>query len=224
MKVGGAYLVEVTDIDALADARQQPTPPPPRREVRDWAAYAARLHAGLAAGDEMGAREIIEDLVASGISLCVICDHVMVPAMVRVGQQWVDGELGIAEEHRASAICERALGRFGTSPPGRPRGVCVVCTAPGDDHQLPAQMATAVLREDHWQVHHLGSGVPVGEIVALAVAERADLVAISVTWPPTSAEGHALAATLTDTGLRALVGRPGQSLAELVALARDGAA
>ncbi len=220
VKIGGAYVVDLAAIDALSEARMQPAPPPPRRQVRDWEVYADRLHASLCSGDELGARQVLEDLGTSGISLCAICDNVVVPALIQVGQQWHDGELSIAEEHRASAICERLLGRLGISPPGRPRGVCVVCAAPGDEHQLPAHMATAVLREDHWRVHHLGSGVPDTDIVALAAAEDADLVVVSVTWPPATSEGHALADLLAQAGRRSLVGRPGQGLTDLVALAR----
>lgn len=37
--------------------------------------------------------------------------------------------------------------------------MALVC-APGDQHQLPAGMATVALREDHWRVHHLGAGWP----------------------------------------------------------------
>ena len=223
VKIGGTYVVEMTAIAALEDARRQPAPPPARREVRDWQVFSDRLHAHLRTGDEVAARELLEDLGTSGISVTAICDHVLVPALIRVGEDWAAGDISIAEEHRASAICQRALGRLAGSHPGRPRGVCVVCTAPGDQHDLPAQMATLALREDHWRVHHLGTGVPIPEIVALSHAEDADLVVISVTWAPALAEGQRLAGLLEGAGRRTLVGRPGQALADLVVLARGAA-
>jgi excisionase family DNA binding protein len=221
VKIGGSYVVEVGAADAFAEARRRPAPPPVRREVRDWDTYATRLHSALLTGEELAARELLEDLSRSGIPLQEICDQVMCPALIRIGQEWMAGKLTIAEEHRASAICERILGRLGTSPPGRPRGVCVVCSAPGDDHHLPVEMATAVLREDHWRVHHLGSGVPASEVVALAADVDADLVVISVTWPPAAMEGQALAERIKATGRRVLVGAPGLTLSDLVRLAHS---
>jgi methanogenic corrinoid protein MtbC1 len=109
------------------------------------------------------------------------------------------------------------------APPGRPRGVALVCSPPGDDHQLPGEMATAVLREDHWQVHHLGPGVPLPDVVHMADDERPALVVISVTWPPARTLAQELAAQLAAPGRRVLVGRPGLTLTDLVVLARGGA-
>jgi methanogenic corrinoid protein MtbC1 len=84
-------------------------------------------------------------------------------------------------------------------------------------------MATAVLREDHWQVHHLGPGVPLPDVVHMADDERPALVVISVTWPPARTLAQELAAQLTAPGRRVLVGRPGLTLTDLVVLARGGA-
>jgi excisionase family DNA binding protein len=222
VKVAGVYRVRPDDVDELARHRSEPTPPPVRRRVRHWEPYAQRLLDRLTVGDEVGARELLEDLVDSGSTLAEVCDHVVVPSLIRIGDAWVAGEISIAGEHRASAICERAIGRLTPAPPGRPRGVALVCSPPGDDHQLPGQMATAVLREDHWRVHHLGTGVPVPDLVRMVDDERPALVVISVTWPPARTLAAELAARLELPGRRILVGRPGLTLTQLVVLARGG--
>jgi excisionase family DNA binding protein len=223
VKVAGVYRVEPDDVDTLANHRSQPTPPPTRRRVRDWEPYAQRLLDRLLVGEEVGARELLEDLVESGSTLAEVCDHVIVPSLIHIGDAWLKGEISIAGEHRASAICERAIGLLTPAPPGRPRGVALVCSPPGDDHQLPGEMATAVLREDHWQVHHLGPGVPLPDVVHMADDERPALVVISVTWPPARTLAQELAAQLAAPGRRVLVGRPGLTLTDLVVLARGGA-
>ena len=56
----------------------------------------------------------------------------------QVGANWAAGSLSIAEEHRASAICERLLAIRSQQPPGRPRGTAVAATPPGERHGLPA--------------------------------------------------------------------------------------
>ena len=40
----------------------------------------------------------------------------------QVGANWAAGSLSIAEEHRASAICERLLAIRSQQPPGGPAG------------------------------------------------------------------------------------------------------
>ncbi|HLH46186.1 MAG TPA: B12-binding domain-containing protein [Acidimicrobiales bacterium] len=216
VKVTGAYEVEAAAVDRLRRARAAPVPPPLRRRVRSWAPLVERVLAGLADGDEQRVRELLDDLVASGVSLLEVCDRVLAPALAEIGGRWSTGELSVAGEHRASAICERAIGRWTTPPPGRPRGVAVVCSPPAEGHHLPGHMATAVLRSLRWRVHHLGVGVPLPDIRRLADAEDADLVVLSVVWPPAVEEAHEAAERL-GPARRVLVGGPARPLAELVA-------
>jgi methanogenic corrinoid protein MtbC1 len=190
--------------------------------VRDWQPIADRLYRSLLSGDEAAVRDAVEDLVTSGLALVEIYELGMVPALVRIGQAWAEGRISIAEEHRASAICERTLGRWSSAPPGRPRGVAVVCSAPSDEHSLPGQLATAALRENHWRVHHLGIGVPVDDIRNLASAEGADVVVISVALPAAQPEAEAMATALRADGRRVLVGRPGLTMSDLLAAVQAG--
>lgn len=219
-KVRGAYQVELEHLRALEAERQRPSPPPPERTVRSWEHFADQLHDALALGEEVAARDLLERLVTGGVRLVDCCDHLIAPAMRRIGDEWTLGEITIAEEHRASAICDRMLGRFSPAPPGRPRGSAVVCSPPTEEHELAGAMATAVLREDHWKVHHLGVGVPAGDLVAMIRRVQPDLVVISVTWPPAAAEAGALAADVRLLGSRVLVGGPGMGLAGLLQSAR----
>jgi excisionase family DNA binding protein len=222
VKVGGSYEVTAEAVLARQQARAAPAPPPAHRVVRDWDPITDRFYSALASGDESGARDLIGDLVGSGLSLAEVCDRVMSAALTRVGEAWADGAISVAEEHRASSICERVLGRWSPAPPGRPRGTACVGWAPSDEHGLPAQMATAALRENHWRVHHLGVGVPAADTRRLVAAEAASLVVISVTLPSARPEADALAQMLRADGCRVLVGRPGLTTTDLIAQAHGG--
>jgi excisionase family DNA binding protein len=218
-KVGGAYQVRPAAVTALLAERSAPAPPPARRQVQAWAALGTRALDALLAGEEARFRELVGELVLDGVTMQEICDHLFAPILAEIGERWMAGEIGIAEEHRASTICERAIGRWSSTPPGRPRGVAVVCSPPEDEHQLPGHMATAVLRERRWRVHHLGIGVPIDEVASLATREGAHLIVISVAWPPARATADAMAERLATPGRRVLAGRPGLRMADLVALA-----
>lgn len=217
-KVGARYIVEARSVDALARSRETS---PPRREVRvrDWETQVVHFFDHLRTGDELRARAVVDRLRRLGP--VVLGDRLFAPALRRIGEWWAAGELSVAEEHRATAICERLLTRaFGDPAAGRPRGVAVVAAAPGEGHGLPAAMAAAALRQARWRVHHLGPDVPASDLVDLAKSLRADLAVVSVTMPDRALAAQRVAGRLERAGSRSLVGRPGATLEELVESAK----
>jgi methanogenic corrinoid protein MtbC1 len=217
-KRNGSYEVDATAVADLGRRRRSEVESPRPRRVRSFAPAANRLFSALVAGDETRAGELVDELAGAGVSLVDICDHVLAPALERTGEEWAAGRLTVAEEHRASAICARALGRWMRPAPGRPRGVIVVLGAPGDEHELPGVMATAVLRERHYRVHHLGTDVPDEDLERFLAGAAPDVVVITVTWPPVAEAAEQLAARLRAGGRCVLVGGPGATTAELLAL------
>jgi MerR family transcriptional regulator, light-induced transcriptional regulator len=221
-KVGRGYEVDDADVAALAARRSAGRPPARRVAVRDWPAQAGQLYAAIMAGEETHARHWLGRL-AAGAALVDLCEHVIAPALRRIGDDWAAGRVTIAQEHRASAICERLIAAHAGQPGGRPRGRAVVATPPGERHGLPALMAAACLREDRWLVHHLATDLPVAEVSRLAAAVHADLVVFSAATPQGArrARSAARAAAAADPHPHALAGRPGDSLHDLIRLARD---
>src|SRR3984885_14361763 len=177
-KTGRGYEVSDDDVSALAERRASGTPPRPEVRVRDWSVQAGRLYDAIVSGDETLARHDF-DRLAAGVPLVDLCERVIAPALRRVGDQWAAGELTIGTEHRASAICERLITPGLHQPPGRPRGIAVAATPPGERHGLPALMAAACLREDRWLVHHLAADLPVDDVTGVALQTGAELVVLS---------------------------------------------
>lgn len=224
-KTPRGYEVSESDVRDLLARREAGAEPPREIQVRDWAAQADRLYAALVAGDEPRARRDFERL-AAGIPLAGLCDQVIAPALRRVGTDWAAGELSVATEHRATAICERLIAARVTQPQGRPRGVAVTATPPGERHALPAMMAAACLREDHWHVHHLAADLPVTDVISLAADTGASLIVLSSATTGAarlaSREVREIRERLPDA--RVLAGRQGDTLSRLRELARDAAA
>jgi len=219
VKRGTAYEIEPDEVERHRAARHAPVPPPRVTVVRDWSQQVGRLYDALAGGDELAARAVVDRLTDGGIGPVAIITELLTPALQEIGARWASGSLSIAEEHRASAICERLLARIAVHPRGRPRGVAVVATAPSDDHALPAAMAALALRADRWQVHHLGPRVPAGELAAFAGAVGAHIVVISTTTSTAEVEVVDLRRMLTP-GPVVLAGRPGRTVVDLLAEAR----
>ena len=129
----------------------------------------------------------------------------------------------MAAEHRASMICERLLVLAAQQPQGRPRGVAIVTTPPGERHGLPALMAAACLRQDRWFVHHLACDLPVAEVIAMARVTSAELVVLSTTTAEAAATvGEQVLEIAAATRAMVLAGQPGDSLHDLLRLVRTG--
>jgi methanogenic corrinoid protein MtbC1 len=219
-KTARGYEVSEGDVRDLLAKRAAGAEPPRAVRVRDWAAQADKMYTALAAGDEARALRDFGRL-AAGVPLAGLCDQIIAPALRRIGADWAAGELSIAAEHRATAICERLISARARQPQGRPRGVAVTATPPGERHALPALMAAACLREDHWQVHHLAADLPAAEVTGFAADVGADLVVLS------SATSGAARLAAWEAGeirerlprARVLAGRPGDTLSRLRELA-----
>jgi MerR family transcriptional regulator, light-induced transcriptional regulator len=224
-KTPRGYEVSEADVRDLIARRMAGVEPPQEVRVRDWAAQADRLYAALMAGDEGLARQDFERL-AAGTPVVGLCDQVIAPALHRVGLAWAAGEVSVAEEHRATAICLRLIAARTRQPQGRPRGVAVTTTPPGEHHGLPSLMAAACLREDRWQVHDLGPDLPTTELIGFAAETGATLIVLSSATLDAVRTAAQEAREIRERlpRVRVLPGRPGDTLTRLRELARAPAA
>jgi excisionase family DNA binding protein len=216
VKVGKAYRVERAQLDLFARRRTNGRPPE-RIRVRDWSHQIERLAAALDGGDERAARDVVDRLTDGGVSPVELCDELLAPVLRRIGDRWAAGTATVADEHRASAICERLLARIPTRRT-RIRGTVVVATPAGERHGLPALMAATALRWDGWRVHHLASDIPPSDLAEFLQRERPDLLVLSVTIADEAATGAARQAAERH-GVPVLAGRSGQGLSDLLAAA-----
>lgn len=177
IKVGGGWVIEQRDLDAF---RSHPAPRTPGERV-DW---SARLGDRLIAGDEAGAWTVIEDSMAAGIAPRSVYLDVLSPALAAIGAGWAAGDISIAEEHRATAVTNRLIGRLGPrfNRPGRTRGTVVIGAVAGDQHAVPIAIAADLLRERGFTVIDLGADSPIESFLdAARLADRLVAVGISST-------------------------------------------
>ncbi|MFZ4519714.1 MAG: B12-binding domain-containing protein [Microthrixaceae bacterium] len=168
-KVGDEWRVDPDDVahfrrDAAASSARSTgaaapaaAPGPARRS-----AHRDRLEARLLAGDEAGAWGVVETAMAGGAEPSEVLTELLSPAMHHIGERWAAGELPIAEEHRASAVANRLIGRLGPrfARPGRRRGTVVLGSVAGDRHSLPTAILSDLLRGAGFDVMDLGADTP----------------------------------------------------------------
>lgn len=82
------------------------------------------------------------------------------PIMVRIGERWLDSEIGIAEEHMFSNfIRQRLLGLMQLHAPFAhgPRLICAC--APEEQHELGLLMFALLMEQRGWEVVYLGQSM-----------------------------------------------------------------
>ncbi len=219
--VRGRYRLSPEDVAELARRRDRPARPRVRQPRQGYDALRERMFDALVTGNERAARSLTSSLLQDGVSVTTVTEELLVPALTRIGDEWSAGRLPVSIEHRASATAERLLGEHHPTPRGRRRGTVAVAGVEGDRHALPTLMAAIALREDNWNVHHLGADVPGDELVSFCESEAVDLVVVTVTSASGRRRARRAAARLEALDLPVLVGRPGATLEELLATARD---
>ncbi len=178
-KVGSTWRIKASDVTAFRDSKG--TREPGRAKSFDPSRWVGRLEARLLAGDVNGAWSVLEAALASGAEVDQLYLDVISPALVSIGDRWARGEIDVADEHRASAVTGRLLGRLGPrfTRPGRTRGSVILGATPGDVHGLPVALLADLVVGTGYEVIDLGPDVP-GASFIHAARQAARLVAIGV--------------------------------------------
>ena len=182
----------------------------------------------LVAGDEAGAWNLLEGALAAGNAPSAVYGDMLTPAMHLVGAGWERGEITVADEHRASAVATRLVGRMGPyfARRGRSKGTVVLGAAPGDYHALPGAMLADLLRVSGFDPDDLGANTPPSSFVeAAASADRLVAVLVGATLDGHDDSIREVIGALRVAGVRAVILTGGHGVpdeAHARALGADG--
>lgn len=121
-------------------------------------------------------------LLDEGTPIQEIYERLFRDSLYEVGRRWECGAIPIAVEHMATAITEELLAMVlplaaARSPSGR---LAVVSAASGEFHQLGARIVADTIELCGWEVHFVGAGAPLDELVRAVRDRKPDLLALSV--------------------------------------------
>ncbi len=122
------------------------------------------MMAALVNGDTALAFRVAQDCLSNGVSFDRIVDHVLQPVQEALGHRWAEGELGIADEHVATAAIEELLVKLGTTAEAPSGPTVVVVSAPGDTHSLGVRAVSGALTLEGFRSVYLGTSVPAPEL------------------------------------------------------------
>ena len=185
---GVSWRVRARDVKALGEGRRVVTGPGPRPAATDT---MQALEARLLAGDSAGAWWLIEGRLGGGLDPSGVLTTLVAPVLRSIGDRWALGELSVADEHRATAMAQRIIGRLGLQfgRRGRSRGTVILAAPAGDLHTLPVAMVADLLRWRGFDVSELGANTPADALAeAVDHVDRLIAVGIASTTPGRDAE------------------------------------
>ncbi|MFJ9112268.1 B12-binding domain-containing protein [Streptomyces sp. NPDC102283] len=186
------------------------TSTPPYLAGLEHAEHSAELlWKAVSAADERAATELVSGLLDDGTDPESVLLDVIARVQARVGEEWAAARIGVAQEHAATAINERAVAAVSVHPAARAAatgGRITVACVDGEWHGLPARLLAEVLRLRGWQVDYLGAQVPTPHLIAHLHGTRADAVALSSSIATRLPTAHAAITACQAIGVPVLVG------------------
>lgn len=148
----------------------------------------------LRAADVAGAYKISAGVLERGLSLAVLYQRVIAPAMHELGRLWEAGAITIADERLASAVTNRVLSAI--RPPqlteqslrtDSKRPSALLAVVQGEQHALGLRMAADLLEDGGYRIAYLGADVPTDALLQAIRTLSPELLALSATMPESTA-------------------------------------
>jgi methanogenic corrinoid protein MtbC1 len=161
-------------------------------------------------GQKAEAAAFVQELFEETGSRLALFADLIHPAQYEIGDLWYRGEIGIADEHRATAIVEEVTLALPPTPArgGSPRGKCVLAAVGSEQHVVGLRLLGAALEDDGWTVTMLGGRTPSADLGEMVRKLRPKFVGLSAGYLPQPASLKTTIEELKKLRVPVLVGGP----------------
>ncbi|MGI8579139.1 MAG: cobalamin B12-binding domain-containing protein, partial [Solirubrobacteraceae bacterium] len=171
-----------------APARTGPSPTAAGRRAGDEDArrFARSFGDAIRVADGHRAEAVVDEALSNGLSAPAVHARVITPAMYRIGELWEQAVLTPADEHLATAMCQRILASLYPRlqrESARSRARMLLAGVEGQHHVLGLRMVADVLEGAGHDVLFLGADVPVSSLVEITRRHEPALVGLTATMP-----------------------------------------
>lgn len=151
--------------------------------VRDYNNYIDGIISSVERMDRKALEEIML-AIETETGRNALLDHVVIPAMEKIGDLWRKGELRISHEHLATQSVRTFLGSLLASQKTFPGAPHAVVTTPSDQvHEIGALSAAVTAASEGWNVMYLGPSLPAEEIAGTVTYNDSKALILSVIYP-----------------------------------------
>jgi methanogenic corrinoid protein MtbC1 len=164
------------------------------------------LLSALVDSDSAIAFRLATRLLDEGVSFEQLVTDVVSPVQHELGRRWALSDLGVADEHAASAAVDELLIRLATTlEPSRGSKVVVAC-AEHDLHALGSRVVASALTLDGFRVFQLGPSIPARDLAEYLQLQDPIALALSVSVSSALASAASSIAVAHEAGVPVLVG------------------
>lgn len=144
---------------------------------------AKNLYEALLAYDNVRAHAYI-DLAFSMFHFEDVFHHILVPILRKVGSEWHDGKVLIAQEHFVSSFAKQRILEFvRLFPVNRSMPKCIAFCPPTETHHIGLLLFTMFMQKKGHEVIYLGPSTTYEHIFNVIDDTQADFVCMSLTDP-----------------------------------------
>jgi len=111
--------------------------------------------------------------------------HILQPVQREIGFLWHTNKISVAQEHYCTGVTQLVIAQFYPiifASGNKDLKMVSTCVS-GELHEIGLRMVTDIMEIDGWDTVYLGANMPNSGILETIAREKADLVAISVTYP-----------------------------------------
>ena len=161
-------------------------------------------------GSTEGLESLLDEAVAREGSAMAVINGILMAGMNEVGRLFGEGKMFLPQVVRSASVMRRAVDHLTplieaqnhADTSGKRQPVMVLATVKGDVHDIGKNIVAVVMRCSGFRVIDLGVMTPADKIVDTAIAENADLIAVSGLITPSLAEMCAVASLMEERGLK----------------------
>lgn len=159
-------------------------------------------------GDRPSAYRVADLEFADLGSRAAVFADLIHPAQYEIGELWYRGVIGVADEHRATALVETIVDRLPPTPTEDPLlGCrCVLAAVGAEGHVIGLRLLAAAMADDGWQVDLLGPGTSVEDLQATVDRVSPQLIGISAAYVTDVAQITSAVRLIKERGIPVLVG------------------
>jgi len=155
-------------------------------QVQPIRAFFERIQARALAAQHLDTRALWQESLQLRIAPLDFMVGILQPLLQEIGNQWADGVIPVATEHRFSGVVRDLMALIRRTTPGSPRvpGLEVLlANVEGNRHTLGLEMNELLLAPYHRPIHTVLQGLPMAELLALIEARQPRAVGLSMALP-----------------------------------------
>jgi len=174
--------MKISDAVRLLQESPPASAPPPSQNDK-YGELKEKLYKALVNLDTQEANQIA-DLAFSLYDYEEVFHHILVQVLYKVGDEWENGSISVAQEHFASQFIINRCTQFLRVLPVNPALQKVLAFCPeGEQHQIGLMVFSLFLKKKGHDVIYLGPNTPLEGLADLIKMKDISVVAISMTNP-----------------------------------------